>query len=328
MDAARQLRDPDTGSAVLERERVSVTSRLVAGIVDTAAHFSQWLAILAVLAALLLGGRWAASRSDLPAGNSRAAVDVRPVEDPGATDGGIASGTVPTPANGPTDGTSRVVGGPVLDSAAAEVVESTPGEQELRDAASRETASEPRRQSREDQPAKTHGGAAHTVLVHSTPPAARILVDGRELAERTPAPIPLRGGARLRLEAQGFAPFETTFQLDEGAPPARLSYRLTPVESTLRRVRAPADVPYPRPLRRVEPTLPAAVSETTSGIVVLALEIDAGGNVVDVAVLRGVSPPADRATVDAAWRWKFEPTVVAGRPVHVLGNFTVPVGRD
>ena len=89
------------------------------------------------------------------------------------------------------------------------------------------------------------------------------------------------------------------------------------------RVRAPAQVPYPR---RTE-TFTALIPETANGrrgIVILTLLIAPDGQVVAVDVLRSVDPALDASAVDAAWRWRFAPTVQRGKPVAVVGNFSVP----
>lgn len=91
----------------------------------------------------------------------------------------------------------------------------------------------------------------------------------------------------------------------------------------INRVRAPAQVPYPR---RTE-TFTALIPETANvrrGIVILTLLIAPDGQVVAVDVLRSVDPALDASAVDAAWRWRFEPTVQLGKPVAVVGNFSVP----
>lgn len=351
MDAARQLRDSgDSDHLILLRERaerpsedersavdagspatadptptavgasrpVVETGGVVAGITATLGHFSQWFLLLGVVAALLLGTRWIASRTDLPVddagprvGDSSASVDGSTGRaDELARAARPAGGVGPSGSNGQPGANGSGTNGPHITNG--------PSAGGLHPEGSGASA----------RPARAIGTAGESVLISSTPPGARILVDGLALPDQTPTRVPLQDGARIRLEAAGFEPLETSFRADRDARPAGLDYRLKPLPSSLRRVRAPADVAYPRKIRRVEPILPASTTGQAEGIVILALEIDGAGNVIEVSVLRGVAPAVDRAVLDAAWRWKFEPTEVDGRPVHVVANFTVPVGRD
>ncbi len=91
------------------------------------------------------------------------------------------------------------------------------------------------------------------------------------------------------------------------------------------RVRAPAEVPYPRRIYDIQPQVPSSAA-TTRGIAVLSLLIDTAGNVVEVEILRGLDPALDAAAIAAALQWKFEPTMRRGRLVVVRGNFTVRFG--
>jgi len=99
-----------------------------------------------------------------------------------------------------------------------------------------------------------------------------------------------------------------------------------PSPVTIRRVRAPAEAPTPEKLRHVDPDLPAGMS--IDGVVVLEIEVSARGNVVQARVLRGLSPVADQAALDAVVRWKYEPTQIGGTPVHVLMTVTLPIQRS
>ena len=89
------------------------------------------------------------------------------------------------------------------------------------------------------------------------------------------------------------------------------------------RLRAPAQVPYPRRTETFAAVIPEAAN-VRRGIVILTLLIAPDGQVVAVEVLRSVDPALDASAVDAAWRWRFEPTVRGGKPVAVVGNFSVP----
>lgn len=102
---------------------------------------------------------------------------------------------------------------------------------------------------------------------------------------------------------------------------------IEPAAQALRapRVRAPAEVPYPRRIHDVQPQVPSGAA-TTRGIAVLSVLIDTAGNVADVEILRSLDPALDAAAIDAALQWKFEPTMRRGRLVAVRGNFTVRFG--
>ncbi len=89
------------------------------------------------------------------------------------------------------------------------------------------------------------------------------------------------------------------------------------------RVQAPAQVPYPRRTATFTAIVPESAT-VRRGIVILTLLIAPDGQVVDVEVLRSVDPTLDASAVDAAWRWRFAPTVQRGKPVAVVGNFSVP----
>ena len=102
----------------------------------------------------------------------------------------------------------------------------------------------------------------------------------------------------------------------EGPPPA-------PTE--VRRVRAPTDAPLPEKVRHVEPELPAGTP--AEGSIVLEIEVSARGNVIQAKVLRGLSAAINQAALNAVVRWKYEPTVVGGVPVHVVMNVTLPIGE-
>ena len=82
-------------------------------------------------------------------------------------------------------------------------------------------------------------------------------------------------------------------------------------------------MPYPRKTRTVVATLPDSAAGRR-GIVVLTVLIAPNGRVANVDVLRSVDPVLDASAVEAAWNWRFEPTVKEGKPVAVVGNFAVP----
>ena len=94
----------------------------------------------------------------------------------------------------------------------------------------------------------------------------------------------------------------------------------------IRRVRAPGDTPLPSKTRHVDPELPQGAR--ASGMVVLEIEVSSRGNVVQAKVVRGLQPALDRAALDAVIRWKYEPTLLAGEPVHVRMTVSVPFSES
>ncbi|MCL2012873.1 MAG: TonB family protein [Cystobacterineae bacterium] len=58
-------------------------------------------------------------------------------------------------------------------------------------------------------------------------------------------------------------------------------------------------------------------AEQKSGTVILELEIDAEGGVRKVVVLESAGPAFDKAAVDAAWKYRFSPAEVDGKPAPV-----------
>ena len=71
---------------------------------------------------------------------------------------------------------------------------------------------------------------------------------------------------------------------------------------------------------------PVAKSAGIQGLVTIYLEVDEKGTVIAVRNLTGPQMLRQSAT-NAAWRWKFKPTLVEGQPVRVTGyinfNFTL-----
>jgi len=59
------------------------------------------------------------------------------------------------------------------------------------------------------------------------------------------------------------------------------------------------------------------------GVVVMEATIDVEGNVTEVKLLRGVRDDLDKAAIEAAREWKYEPTIYDGHPIEVLVTFTV-----
>ncbi|HRN62722.1 MAG TPA: energy transducer TonB, partial [Luteimonas sp.] len=69
---------------------------------------------------------------------------------------------------------------------------------------------------------------------------------------------------------------------------------------------------------------PAAARAGIEGTVVLIIDVDANGNVTDVAVEKSSrNRDLDRAAMQAARRWSFRPSIVNGQPA--AGRVRVPV---
>ena len=79
----------------------------------------------------------------------------------------------------------------------------------------------------------------------------------------------------------------------------------------------------PRKTWSVQPEYPRmARLRRIQGIVTLEVTVDREGNVSNVAVLRSVDG-LDEAAVEAARQWRYEPTIINGRPVSVVLTDTV-----
>ena len=60
----------------------------------------------------------------------------------------------------------------------------------------------------------------------------------------------------------------------------------------------------------------------TQGIVILQVTVDRQGEVADLSVLRSAEG-LDEVAVEAARQWRYEPTIMNGRPVSVIFTDTV-----
>ena len=60
-----------------------------------------------------------------------------------------------------------------------------------------------------------------------------------------------------------------------------------------------------------------------SGVVILEITVDIDGTVKDARVLRSI-PLLDDAALEAARQWRYEPTMLNGRPVPIVMTVTVP----
>ena len=80
----------------------------------------------------------------------------------------------------------------------------------------------------------------------------------------------------------------------------------------------------PNPVREVRPVYPAKCKEKEiEGAVILQVEIDAEGKVINVELLKGVQKNLDQSAVEALRQWKYQPVKKDGEPVPV--TFTVTV---
>lgn len=88
-------------------------------------------------------------------------------------------------------------------------------------------------------------------------------------------------------------------------------------------VRAGVDVPSPKKTKHVNPVYPEDAREAwVTGVVVLEAEIDPGGLVEKLHVLRSI-PILDLAAFDAVRQWTYEPTLLDGVAVSVV--MTIPI---
>jgi protein TonB len=93
-------------------------------------------------------------------------------------------------------------------------------------------------------------------------------------------------------------------------------------------VRVGGQVTAPRKRHHVNPTYPPlAAAARVQGTVLLEATIDEKGNVTNLSVLRSV-PLLDRAAIEAVAQWKYEPTLLNGRPVPILLSVSVRFELD
>jgi protein TonB len=77
----------------------------------------------------------------------------------------------------------------------------------------------------------------------------------------------------------------------------------------------------------VPPVLPEmAVRANVRGIVIVEVTIDVDGTVKDARVLRSI-PMLDAAALEAVRQWRYEPTMIDGKPVPVIMTVTVAFER-
>ncbi len=89
-------------------------------------------------------------------------------------------------------------------------------------------------------------------------------------------------------------------------------------------VRVGGSIRHPQQLVDVKPVTPeTALNAGIRGVVILEITIDTDGSVREARVLRSI-PLLDAAALEAARQWRFEPTLLNGRPVPVVMTVTVP----
>jgi len=85
-----------------------------------------------------------------------------------------------------------------------------------------------------------------------------------------------------------------------------------------------ADLEPPVPVRTVAPDYPAEMrASNTSGLVVLACDIDDKGAVTGAKVTKTTNEAFNQAAVEAVGKWKFRPAQKDGKPVAI--HISLPV---
>jgi TonB family protein len=85
----------------------------------------------------------------------------------------------------------------------------------------------------------------------------------------------------------------------------------------------------PKILRRADPTYPDTARQNhVQGLVKMNVLISANGDVVDVAIVEGLSDGLSEAAVQAARQWKFAPTIRDGAAIPVLFEVSINFKLD
>jgi TonB family protein len=88
-------------------------------------------------------------------------------------------------------------------------------------------------------------------------------------------------------------------------------------------VRVGGNIRTPTRIQDAEPVMPAVAQQAgVSGVVVLEIIVGPDGNVTSAKVLRSI-PLLDAAAVEAAMKWRYQPTLLNGAPVPVIMTATV-----
>ena len=104
----------------------------------------------------------------------------------------------------------------------------------------------------------------------------------------------------------------------------------TGVTSSAREGNAPlrvgGNIAMPRKIHDAAPVYPEALRQSgVGGVVILELIVGPDGNVTSAKILRGQLPDLDRAAIDAAKQWRYEPTLLNGVAVPIILTATITV---
>ena len=151
-----------------------------------------------------------------------------------------------------------------------------------------------------------------------------------------PPPVePARDPPPARPTATPETPVETLDTPNPAPIPASLATRAEPVPEpavpprpdpppVVEPVRVGGNVAQPRKTWSVQPEYPRmARLRRIEGIVILEVTVDRQGNVSSVSVLRADAEGFGEAAVEAVRQWRYEPTIINGRPVSVVLTDTV-----
>ena len=151
-----------------------------------------------------------------------------------------------------------------------------------------------------------------------------------------PPPVePARDPPPARPTATPETPVETLDTPNPAPIPASLATRAEPVPEpavpprpdpppVVEPVRVGGNVAQPRKTWSVQPEYPrVARLRRIEGIVILEVTVDRQGNVSSVSVLRADAEGFGEAAVEAVRQWRYEPTIINGRPVSVVLTDTV-----
>ena len=152
----------------------------------------------------------------------------------------------------------------------------------------------------------------------------------------TPPPVdPARDSPPARPTARPETPVETLDTPNPEPIPASVATRAEPAPEpavplrpdplpVVEPVRVGGNVAQPRKTWSVQPEYPRmARLRRIEGIVILEVTVDRQGNVSNVSVLRADAEGFGEAAVEAVRQWRYEPTIINGRPVSVVLTDTV-----
>ena len=149
-------------------------------------------------------------------------------------------------------------------------------------------------------------------------------------AVTAPVPAPNPPGTRPTAAPARRAPSRNTSGARAAQPQATAAPAVEVVEPArpdpppvVEPVRVGGNVPQPRKTWNVTPEYPRlARLRRIQGIVILEVTVDRQGDVSNVSVLRSAED-LDQAAVEAVRQWRYEPTIVNGRPVSIIFTETV-----